>query len=232
MLTVIIVAAGSSSRAGFDKLFAKIAERPVIQYSLEGFERAASVDEIIVVSRAEIANEIWKIAEFAHIKKLANVVPGGQRRQDSVAAGLRALGPEADFVAVHDAARPLITSAEIERVFMAAREHGAATLAAPVTDTLKLANPHGFVGGSINRENVFAMQTPQIFRRQLLVYAYESVVQQSLEITDEVSAVETAGGRVAIVPAKEQNIKLTFASDIPLAEMILKQRDKLAAIPT
>jgi 2-C-methyl-D-erythritol 4-phosphate cytidylyltransferase len=118
----------------------------------------------------------------------------------------------------------LITPAEIERVFSLARKHGAAVLAAPITDTLKFADANQVVSGSIDRQNVFAMQTPQIFRRQLLLDAYQHVAEKSLTITDEVSAVEHAGGRIAIVPAEEQNLKITFASDLSVAEFILKQR--------
>src|SRR6266513_2779644 len=112
MLSAIIVAAGSSTRAGFDKLFALLARRPVIEHSIGAFERTKCVDEIIIV--------------------------GGDRRQDSVRAGLDAVS-NADFIAVHDAARPLITAKEIERVFAAAVEHGAAALAAPIGETLKIA---------------------------------------------------------------------------------------------
>ena len=101
---------------------------------------------------------------------------------------------EVEFVVVHDAARPLITAREIERVFAAARKHGAAALAVPITDTLKLADANYVVSGSIDRQNVFAMQTPQIFRRELLSQAYEQVKKDSLTVTDEVSAIEHAGG--------------------------------------
>jgi len=118
----------------------------------------------------------------------------------------------------------LITAREIERVFSAAREHGAAVLAAPITDTLKFTDANQVVSGSIDRQNVFAMQTPQIFRRESLLDAYERVSRNSLTITDEVSAIEHADGRIVIVPAQDHNLKITYASDLPLAEFILKQR--------
>jgi len=127
-------------------------------------------------------------------------------------------------VAVHDAARPLITPREIERVFSAARKHGAAVLAAPITDTLKFADANQVVSGSIDRQNVFAMQTPQIFRRASLLEAYERVSRNSLIVTDEVSAIEHAGGSIVIVPAQDHNLKITYAGDLPIAESILKQR--------
>jgi 2-C-methyl-D-erythritol 4-phosphate cytidylyltransferase len=222
MLSAIIVAAGSSTRAGFDKLFSKIGDRSVLEHALAAFEEAESVSEIIVVCRdPKLVQDAIKRAGF---RKIHVVVRGGERRQDSVQAGLKELTENSEFVAVHDAARPLITPREIERVFSTAQKHDAAVLAAPVTDTLKFSDRSYFVTGSIDRKNVFAMQTPQIFRQQLLVDAYLRVAQNSLTITDEVSVVEHAGGRIAIVPAEDHNLKITFASDLPVAEFILEQR--------
>jgi len=222
MLTAIIVAAGSSKRAGFDKLVAKIAGRPVIHHTLAAFEKAICVNDVLVVSRETVAMRHFIVK--TNLRKIRRVVRGGIRRQDSVQAGLNALDGEVEFVAVHDAARPLITSREIERVFAAARKHGAAALAAPITDTLKLADADHVVSGSIERENIFAMQTPQIFRRDLLTRAYDQVKSDSLTVTDEVSAIEHAGGKIVIVPAEDQNFKITYGSDLLLAEAILKQR--------
>lgn len=224
MLTAIIVAAGSSTRAGFDKLFAQLAGKPVLEYSLQAFESASVVDQVVIVARPAAMESIRALA--AQFPKAGTIVPGGERRQDSVAAGLAALPSACDYVAVHDAARPLISPDEIERVFFAAREHGAAVLAAPVTDTLKVADAQQRVAGSIDRESVFAMQTPQIFRRRLLERAYEGVDKDLLTVTDEVSAVETLGEKIVIVPAREQNLKITFASDLALGEFILAQRQR------
>jgi len=222
MLTAIIVAAGSSKRAGVDKLLAKIAGRPVIHHTLTAFEKATCVNDVLVVSAETVAMRHFVVK--TNLRKVHRVVRGGVRRQDSVRAGLSALDNEVEFVAVHDAARPLITPNEIERVFAAARKHGAAALATPITDTLKLADGNYVVSGAIDRQNVFAMQTPQIFRRELLSQAYEQVKRDSLTVTDEVSAIEHAGGRIAIVPAEDHNFKITYASDLLLAEAILKQR--------
>jgi 2-C-methyl-D-erythritol 4-phosphate cytidylyltransferase len=222
MLTAIIVAAGSSKRAGFDKLLAEIAGRPVIQHTLAAFEKTICVKDVLVISSETVAMRHFIVK--TNLRKIRGVVRGGTRRQDSVQAGLNALDNEVEFVAVHDAARPLITSREIERVFEAARKHGAAALATPITDTLKLADANHIVSGSIDRQNVFAMQTPQVFRRELLSQAYEQVKRDSVTVTDEVSAIEHAGGKVVMVPAEDHNFKITYASDLLLAEAILKQR--------
>src|SRR5437016_6900521 len=199
MLTAIIVAAGSSKRVGFDKLFSKLGDRSVLEHALAAFEEAESVSEIIVVCRDP--KLVQDAINRAGGRKVRAVVRGGERRQDSVQAGLKELAENSEFVAVHDAARPLITPGEIERVFSAAREHGAAVLAAPITDTLKFADANPVVSGSIDRPKVFTMQPPQIFRRQLLVDAYQRVVENSMTITDEVSAIEHAGGKIAIIAA-------------------------------
>ena len=221
MLSAIIVAAGSSTRAGFDKLSAPLAGRPVIEHSIRAFERTQCVDEIIVVGRGAILDLLRGLT--GRFQKVRAIVQGGERRQDSVRAGLKAVS-NMDFVAVHDAARPLITGKEIERVFAAAVEHGAAALAAPVGETLKIADRNQCVIRSIDRENVFAMQTPQIFARDLLVEAYDRVAKDSLAITDEVSAVQHAGGHAIIVRAEDHNPKITFPNDLAIAELILRMR--------
>src|SRR5437868_10935327 len=221
MLSAIIVAAGSSTRAGFDKLLALLASRPVMEHSMEAFERTTCVDEIIIVGRANSIDSLR--ASTGQIRKVRAIVAGGVRRQDSVRAGLDAVS-NADFIAVHDAARPLITAKEIERVFAAAVEHGAAALAAPIGETLKIADRNQRVIGSIDRENVFAMQTPQIFSRDLLVEAYARIARESLAITDEVSAIEHAGSKTIIVRAEDHNPKITFPNDLAVAELILRAR--------
>ncbi len=222
MLSAILVAAGSSKRVGFDKLFSKIGDRSVLEHALAAFEAAESVSEIIVVCRdPKLVQDVINRADF---RKVHAVVRGGERRQDSVQFGLNAVDQASEFVAVHDAARPLITSHEIERVFSVARKHAAAVLAAPITDTIKFADANQVVSGSIDRQNIFAMQTPQIFRRESLLDAYERVSRNSLTVTDEVSAIEHAGGSIVIVPAQDHNLKITFASDLPIAQFILEQR--------
>lgn len=221
-LSAIIVAAGSSTRAGFDKVFARIDGRSVLQISTDAFEKSEYVDEIVIVCGNSAVTQAT--TALAEMKKIRAIVSGGARRQDSVVAGLNAISPSAEYIAVHDAARPLITPREIERVFAAARANGAAVLAGPVTDTLKRADENQFVSGSVDRGNLFAMQTPQIFARQLLLDAYERIARERMDITDEVSAVQNCGGKVAIVPAREHNMKITFASDLELAGMIIRQR--------
>jgi 2-C-methyl-D-erythritol 4-phosphate cytidylyltransferase len=224
MLTVIIVAGGSSQRMGFDKLLALLGDKPVLAHTIEVFERTDSVGEIILVARAERVAEFQELVRQGNFKKVRRVVGGGERRQDSVQAGLDRLSADASYIAVHDAARPLVMPEQIERVFALAREHGAASLAAPVTDTLKRADENQCVIGSVARESLHAMQTPQIFARDILERAYATVAAENLAVTDEVSAVEHIGGTVVLLPNDEWNVKITYPRDLLLAQAVLARR--------
>jgi 2-C-methyl-D-erythritol 4-phosphate cytidylyltransferase len=226
MLTAIIVAAGSSQRMGVDKLFALLGGKPVIAHTLNAFEHTDCVDEIVLVGRAERMPELKELVQRAQSRKV-RVAVGGQHRQDSVRAGLNLLAPAVRYVAVHDAARPFITAEQIGRVFELARQHGAAALAEPITDTLKRADENCFVSVGIDRAGLYAMQTPQIFSRDLLVDAYDFVAAHKLSITDEVSAVEHLGAKVLLVPNDQFNLKITFPRDLLLAESFLSQQRSL-----
>lgn len=209
---------------GFDKTFALLAGKPIIAHSIATFEAAGCVTDIIIVAREDRLHEIRDAIREQDGGKLRAVIPGGSHRQDSVAAGLKQISASTEFVAVHDAARPLLTPAEVERVYGAAREHGAASLASPVADTLKRADENQVVCGSVDRERLYAMQTPQIFARQLLLDAYAQVAIKQLAVTDEVSAVEALGRKVVVVPNEQFNFKITYPPDLALAELVLASR--------
>ena len=211
---------------GFDKLFAVIAGEPVIAHPIRAFERATSVGEIVVVAREDRHDEIRKISRDRGFKKVLSIVPGGERRQDSVRAGLDRINHDAKFVAVHDAARPLITPEQIERAFAQCRVHGAAALAQPVNDTLKCADADLLVVRSVDRRQLYAMQTPQIFARKLLEDAYRAVYAENILVTDEVSAVERLGYKVALVLDDDLNLKITYPRDLPVADFIIRDRAK------
>ena len=211
---------------GFDKLFAVIAGEPVIAHPIRVFERATSVGEIVVVAPEDRHDEIRKISRDRGFKKVLSIVPGGERRQDSVRAGLDRINHGAKYVAVHDAARPLITPEQIEHAFAQCRVHGAAALAQPVNDTLKRADADLLVVGSVDRHQIYAMQTPQIFERKLLEDAYRAVYAENILVTDEVSAVERLGYKVALVLDDDLNLKITYPRDLPVADFILRDRAK------
>ena len=211
---------------GFDKLFAVIAGEPVIAHPIRAFERATSVGEIVVVAREDRHDEIRNISRDKGFKKVLSIVPGGERRQDSVRAGLDRVNRDAKYVAVHDAARPLIIPKQIERAFAQCRVHGAAALAQPVNDTLKRADADLLVVGSVDRHQIYAMQTPQIFERKLIEDAYRAVYAENILVTDEVSAVERLGYEVALVLGDDFNLKITYPRDLPVADFIIRDRAK------
>jgi len=224
MLSAIIVAAGSSQRMGFDKLLALLGDKPVLAHTIEAFERTAPVREIILVARAERVGEFEGLVRQNDFQKVRQVIAGGEQRHDSVRAGLAQVSAEATFIAVHDAARPLVTAEQIERVFELARTHGGAALAEPITNTLKRADQAGVVTGGVPRENVYGMQTPQIFARDLIDKAYAAIAAENRSVTDEVSAVEQLGAKIVLLPNEEWNVKITYPRDLLLAQAVLARR--------
>ena len=221
MFCAVIVAAGSSRRAGFDKLTAPLAGVPVLRRSVDAFVAAGAAAVVVVCPESRWVETGLATADFP---VPVSRVDGGAERQDSVAAGLAALPAGTRMVAVHDGARPLITPAGIAACLTAAEETGAATCAHPVVDTLKRADAAGrSLPEKVSRENLWGMETPQIFRLDLLLQAYEYVKKYDLVVTDEVSAVESLGVPTRLVQGGG-NLKITLPGDLELAELIWKHR--------
>ncbi|MDZ4405492.1 2-C-methyl-D-erythritol 4-phosphate cytidylyltransferase [Prosthecobacter sp.] len=217
MTSAIIVAAGSSRRMGFNKLMAPLSGEPVLRRTLGAFQKCVAIDEIIVVTSEALRMEIdvWRMGGM---EKIARVITGGAERHLSVHAGLQALNPACDIVAVHDGARPLISVHQITRCIEAARTQSAVACARPMTETLKRCDSDGRITDSIERANAWIMETPQVFRRDLLVRAYDAVMRDGLHVTDEVSAVQHLGEPVFVIENFEPNPKITFPADILLAQ--------------
>ena len=227
MLTAIIVAAGTSQRMGFDKLFADLAGRPVVAWSVAAFQACAAVDGIVLVTRPEKEAPFRELAQRWAWTKLRAVLPGGAQRHLSVWNGLQTVadgGGSPGFVAVHDGARPLVTPGIIERCFRLAQEAGAACCAAPVSDTLKRADAGGHICGGVDRANLWAMQTPQTFDLALLRRAYRAVLDAGEVVTDETSALERIGQPVALFNSGDFNLKITYPQDLELARHLLTMR--------
>lgn len=214
----ILVAAGSSRRMGFDKLAAPLAGKPVLRRSLEVLLAATSVRSVVVVC----PEERWRLFEGMDFTKPVVRVDGGADRHDSVANGLAAIPAEAELVAVHDGARPLVSPDDIDICIAAAAEHQAAALAKRATETMKRSDADDYSLESVDRENLWCMETPQVFSTELLRAAYQNVGAQGLTVTDEVSAVQAVGGRVKFIPSQSPNLKITTPSDLVVAEAILK----------
>ena len=220
----VIVAGGSSRRMGFNKLTADLDGRPVLAWSVAAFNDCKAVDAVVLVCAASAREELEQIARAAAPEKLRAVVEGGAHRHLSVAEGLHCVPPDASMIAVHDAARPLVTCATIERCLEAAHNTGAAACARPVTDTLKRINDEGFIIESVERTKLWAVETPQIFRAELLRHAYDEVIATGGYVTDETSAVQAAGAPVALVETPEWNGKITWPSDLAVARLIVRGR--------
>ena len=202
---------------GFDKLASPLAGVPVLRRTLEAFLAAESIAEVVVVCPAER----WELLG-GNFTKPVRRVDGGADRQDSVAAGLAVLSPGAELVAVHDGARPLVSPSDIDRCVAAAREHRAAALARRVTETLKRSDAEDFSAEAVSREQLWFMETPQVFEIPLLLEAYQAVTEWDLAVTDEVSALEAIGVRVKFVESKHPNLKITTPADLALAEALLR----------
>jgi 2-C-methyl-D-erythritol 4-phosphate cytidylyltransferase len=222
----IIVAAGSSRRMGFDKLAAPLRGATVLAHSVRAFERCAAIRDIVLVGRPGALEPLGTLARTEGWRKIAAIVPGGAERHESVALGLGALPPDNDIVAVHDAARPLVTPEAIARCLEAARDADGASLATPVADTLKRAED-GWVTGSVDRANLWAMATPQAFPARILREAYRRLAADGATATDEVSAVERIGGRIRLVDPRGPIFKITRPEDLALAELALAARDPI-----
>lgn len=218
-VTAVIVAAGSSTRMGTPKQFIPLNGRPLIAHTLAAFEQSALIGEIVVVAQEEHHARLREIAETYGIKKLSAVVCGGSTRQQSVRCGVNAC--HAEYVAIHDSARPLVTPAIIERVIQGAVEYGAATAAVRTKDTVKVADENGVVLETPDRTALWNVQTPQIFEKTLYERAFRHAAQQGLDLTDDCQLIEAIGEPVKLVEGSYTNIKVTTPEDVPFAEELL-----------
>ena len=215
-VTAIIAAGGSSSRMGFDKLSALLCGKPVILRSIEAFESCEYIDEIVVVTGEKISNYILNNCT---IKKLKAIAMPGASRQKSVYNGFSLCSDDTDIVCVHDGARPLVTQNIIFEAIASAVKYGAATAAVLVKDTIKRGR-NGIIIETVPREELYQIQTPQVFAKQLYIDAYNSAEN---EYSDDCQLIESLGKTVALSKGDYRNIKLTTAEDFVVAEAIIKQ---------
>ncbi|MBR00441.1 MAG: 2-C-methyl-D-erythritol 4-phosphate cytidylyltransferase [Verrucomicrobiales bacterium] len=204
----IIVASGSSRRMGFDKLAALIDGNPILWHSVRAFSSNSSITQVVVVTPPERFEWLSDLGEKLHR------VDGGKERSDSVNAGLAALNSDITHVAIHDGARPLVSPQSITATFEAAQKTGAAALARRVTETLKRSSPEGVTIESVSREDLWIMETPQIFSRVLIKQAYQQVASGDAQITDEVSALQLLGQGTTLVENIYPNPKITVQADL------------------
>ena len=226
MVTALVLAAGRSIRMGdgLNKQFIELLGKPLVCYSLAAFEQCCVVDAIILVRRPEDAGSAERMVRDFGFKKVVAVVDGGVERQDSVWNGLKKCDPATEIVSVHDGARPLVTPALIESTIASARSFGTGIAATKVVDTIKEANEDKTVICTVDRTKLWAMQTPQTVRFQLLREAYAKVLEKKIIVTDEAAAIELLGQQVHLVETSFLNLKVTTPSDLAIAEALLKQR--------
>ncbi len=224
---LVVVAAGSASRMeGEDKILYELDGVPVIVRSILPFEWSNLVHEIVIVSRREQIGHIGQLCKEYELGKVRKVVPGGASRTESVSLGLREVSESAALIAIHDGARPLVSRELLEAAIMRAETGSAAAPAIPLKDTVKRAK-YSVVMETLPRENLFAVQTPQVFQSDLIRAAIGKALAAGVALTDDCSAVERLGFSVLLTEGSEENIKLTTPADLLLAEAILAGRERL-----
>ena len=220
----VVPAAGSSSRmGGQDKILLPLDGVPVLIRTLRALESSALITEIIVVTREDLIVPISQLCRDAALSKVSKVVIGGSGRAESVLRGIRALPEETELIAIHDGARPLVTTEVIDQAITMAAQRGAAAPAVPVKDTVKKAHD-GLVEETPDRSSLFAVQTPQVFDASLIRGALGKAVEENAPITDDCSAVERLGMQVFLTQGDYTNLKITTPEDMAVAEGLLAWR--------
>ena len=226
----VIVAAGKGQRMDSDlnKQFIHIYDKPILAYTLEAFEACDSIDEIVVVAREE---EIFLVAELIDtydIQKVGQVVAGGATRQDSVMCGLREVQGRYLLVAVHDGARPFILPQTIDQAVFEAEKSGACIVGVPMVDTVKRCGANGFIESTVDRNALWLVQTPQVFKTDMLIEAHKSAKAAGISLTDDAMALERLNIAVKMLEGNYDNIKVTTSADLALGETILQKRGLFA----
>lgn len=214
--------------SGVDKLFLAVAGRPVVAHTWGRFDACPDIDEVVLVVREGTTETFHALARASHWTKPYRVVAGGRERQDSVWAGLSALSSSTELVAIQDGARPCVTSDLIRACLAAARQTGAAVAAQRVTDTIKASDDGRVIARHLNRARLWAVQTPQTFRVEVIRAALAAVRTQGLVITDDTAACELIGQEVQLVESASPNPKLTTPADVAVIELLLQPRDAAA----
>lgn len=222
--SAVIVSAGLARRmGGIDKVLAPLGELPVLVHTLYAFQDCPVIHEIIVVAREDLVVEVGRLCREFNLDKVRKVIVGGQERIHSVQAGLREVDPEADLIAIHDGARPLVPQEIIRDTVARAALTGAAAPAIPLTDTIKRVED-GLVAETVDRAALWAVQTPQVFEAGLIKTATQKAIDDGELLTDDCGSVERLGMKVTLTSGSRENIKITTPLDLVLGEAILQAR--------
>lgn len=222
-ICALVVAAGKGERLGAKKQFLLLSGKPILHWTLEKFQKVKKIEEIILVlPKEDIAREEKIIKKkFTKVKK---IVPGGKIRQESVFNGLTKVSPNFSLVVIHDGVRPLVSEELIKRTLKVAKKCGSAVAALPIEETVKMVSPGNIVQVTLPREKIWAVQTPQVFRREIIIPAHQKAKKDKFFGTDDAQLVERIGFRVKLVPGEYANIKITTKEDVLFAQTILSQR--------
>ena len=225
IVTAIVPAAGAGVRFGgaVKKQFIALNGLPILSHTLRALAASRALASIIVVVPPGEELRGREALELAGIDLETEVVPGGQARQDSVYIGLQRAKAETDLVLIHDGVRPFVSREIVLATVEAAKEWGAAIAAVPVIDTIKRVDTDGFVVETLQREQLWSVQTPQVFRYALLMQAHRAIREPGVVATDDAALVERIGGMVKVVRGSYENLKITSEEDLPLAGLILRR---------
>lgn len=223
--SVIIAAAGSSSRMNqVNKQFIELGGIPVLARTIRTFQYTDIISEIVVSVKEEDLGRVRSMAEEYGFSKVRDVVAGGETRAQSVLHALRCVSEDASCVAIHDGARPFVTPDEITRCVLACEEYGAAALAVPVKDTIKVTDGQGFILSTPERDTLRAVQTPQVFKLKDYQKAVRVLGDRIQSFTDDCKLMEQIGQKVFLVDGSYENIKITTPEDLAAARAILADR--------
>ena len=225
--TAVVPAAGTSARMeGMDKLMEPLGGMPVLLHTLRALDDCPQIDEIVVVTRSDLIAPLGQLCQDAALSKVSKLVVGGETRTHSVLAGIREARRDAALIAIHDGARPLVSQEILEAAITKAASCGAAAPAVPVKDTIKRAS-YGVVAATLDRDQLFAVQTPQVFDAALIRAALEKALADGVALTDDCAAVERMGMSVCLTKGSYENLKITTPEDLTIGEALLNRREFL-----
>lgn len=223
----VVPAAGSAVRMeGQDKVLSPLCDWPVLIHTLKALDGSSLIDEIVVVTRGDLIVPVGQLCKDYALSKVTKIIVGGSTRTRSVLAGIMEVAEGTQLIAIHDGARPLVPPEVIDEAILRAAECSAAAPAVPVKDTVKRVSG-GFVEATLDRDTLFAVQTPQVFDADLILGALKKAEDDGVQLTDDCAAVERIGMTVALTKGSYENIKITTPVDLILAEAILRERDEL-----
>ena len=222
-VTAIVPSAGKGARfkSKEKKVFANLNRRPLLSYALKTLQSSPFIKDIVLVVDKRLIKSAERLIKRYNITKVKRIIEGGRRRSDSVRKGLRCVGKDTSLVLVHDGVRPFASKEVIKKTVVAASKFGASVSAVPVKATIKVSRKDSFVNYTPERKNLWEVQTPQVFKRNLLENAYKKVNGNKF-FTDDAGLIESIGKKVKIIRGDYNNIKITTTEDIKIAEALLK----------